>query len=144
MGRRLARELALKILYCYECGGGDITEIMKAILSKKKYQNGVKDFCRELVSKTINNLTSIDQTIAQVLKNWRYERVSLIDKLVLRIGTCEICYFDDIPYEATINEAIEIGKKYGTEDSGKFINGVLDAIGKESQKKRKDESSNNQ
>ncbi len=134
MSRRLARELALKILYWYECSGGDITEVINAILSKKRYKNGVRDFCRELVFRTVNNLPAIDQAIVKVLKNWRYERISLIDKLVLRLGTCEILYFDDIPYEATINEAIEIGKKYGTEESSKFINGILDAIGKGSQR----------
>jgi N utilization substance protein B len=65
-----------------------------------------------------------------VIQNWEYDRISVVDKIILQIGTCELVYFDDIPPQISINEAIEIGKKYGGNDSGRFINGVLDAIRK--------------
>ena len=137
MGRRLARELALKILYRYEEGDTNLSGILNAVLETKKYANGDKKFSRHLVDKTINNLSEIDANITKVLKNWPYDRISVIDKTILRLGTCEILYFDDIPPHVSINEAIEISKKYGGSDSSKFVNGILDAI------KRNYESSNN-
>ena len=128
MGRRQAREMALKILYCREEKGGTLEGLMDEIADRKKSTAVDRAFSRKLAEKTIAHLPEIDQAIIKVLKNWEYDRVSLIDKILLRIGTCEIIYFHDIPFQVTINEAIEIGKKYGGEDSGKFINGILDAI----------------
>ncbi len=135
MNRRLARELALKILYWYESGNGIINAIIQNILGKKKYKNGVKNFCKDLVLKVLENQAEIDKQISDVLRNWDYNRISVIDRIILRMGTCEILFFNDIPYQVSINEAIEIGKKYGTEDSGRFINGILDAIRKKEHKK---------
>jgi N utilization substance protein B len=130
MGRRLARELALKILYRYEEGDTDVARVLHAVLDRKNYSNGEKKFSRELVEKTIDNLSAIDTAIITVLENWPYDRISVIDKTILRIGACEILYFDDIPAQVSINEAIEISKKYGGSDSGKFVNGILDAVKK--------------
>jgi N utilization substance protein B len=137
MGRRLARELALKILYRYEEGNTNVVEILHTALDQKKYVSSDKKFSRHLVEQTINNLSEIDAVIIKVIKNWPYDRIAVIDKIILRLGTCEIIYFDDIPAQVSINEAIEISKKYGGSDSRKFVNGVLDAI------KRNYESSNN-
>lgn len=102
----------------------------------------MKNFSRKLVMATIDNIQSIDEQVKSVLQNWKYDRISTIDKLILRLGVCELLFFDDIPYEVTINEAVEMAKKYGNAESQKFVNGVLDAIVK---KKRinKNESSNN-
>jgi N utilization substance protein B len=130
MGRRLAREIALKILYRYEEGNTDVVGILHAVLDHKNYSNGEKKFSRELVEKTINNLSTIDTAIIGVLKNWPYDRIAVIDKTILRIGVCEILYCSDIPAQVSINEAIEISKKYSSGDSGKFVNGILDAIKK--------------
>jgi len=130
MGRRLARELALKILYRYEEGDRDLPGILAATLQRKKYADADKEFCTHLVKKTVSNLDDIDQHITKVLKNWPYNRVSVIDKVILRLGACEILYFQDIPPQVTINEAVELGKKFGGSDSSKFINGVIDAVRK--------------
>ena len=137
MGRRLARELALKALYRHEEGDANLLSILSTMFDGKKYSDSDKEFCRYLVDKTIKNLQNIDSNIIKVLKNWPYDRVSVVDKAILRLGTCEILYCDDIPVQVSINEAIEIGKKYGGSDSGKFINGILDAV------KKNHESSNN-
>lgn len=137
MGRRLARELALKILYRYEEGDTNLSKIMNDILEAKKYTEDDKTFSKQLAETTINNLSAIDAHIIEVLKNWPFDRISVIDKIILRLGTCELLYFKDIPAQVSINEAIEIGKKYGGGDSGRFINGVLDAV------KKHYESSNN-
>ncbi len=130
MGRRLARELALKILYRYEEGDSNLSKVMSDILEAKKYTEDDKTFSKQLAETTINNLSAIDAHIVEVLKNWPFDRISVIDKTILRLGTCELLYFKDIPAQVSINEAIEIGKKYGGGDSGRFINGVLDAIRK--------------
>jgi N utilization substance protein B len=137
MSRRLARELALKILYRYEEGDRDLPGILAATLQRKKYADTDKEFCTHLVKKTVSNLDDIDQHITKVLKNWPYNRVSVIDKVILRLGACEILYFHDIPPQVTINEAIELGKKFGGSDSSRFINGVIDAV------RKNYESSNN-
>ncbi|MGQ9533686.1 MAG: transcription antitermination factor NusB [bacterium] len=128
MSRRLARELALKILYCYISGRTEIFMILNEFLNKKKYQSTVKAFSRKLVMLTIENMQTIDEQVKSVLQNWNYDRISTIDKLILRLGVCELLFFDDIPYEVTINEAVEMAKKYGTTESQKFVNGVLDAV----------------
>ncbi|MGQ9464544.1 MAG: transcription antitermination factor NusB [bacterium] len=128
MSRRLARELALKILYCYISGRTEILMILNEFLNKKKYKSTVKAFSRKLVMLTIENMQTIDEQVKSVLQNWNYDRISTIDKLILRLGVCELLFFDDIPYEVTINEAVEMAKKYGTTESQKFVNGVLDAV----------------
>ena len=137
MGRRLARELALKILYRYEEGDSNLPEVIHAVLAGKKCPDADKDFSENLVQSTIKNLAKIDEHIVQVLENWPFDRIALIDKIILRLGTCEILYFDDIPSEVSINEAIELGKKYGGGDSSRFVNGILDAV------RKKYESGNN-
>jgi N utilization substance protein B len=137
MGRRLARELALKVLYRFEEGDTDLPSVIEKVLEAKKYQIQDKDFSRILVQRTVANLKELDKRISRVIENWEYDRISVVDKIILRIGACEIIYFDDIPPQISINEAIEIGKKYGGNDSGRFINGVLDAI------RKNHESSNN-
>jgi N utilization substance protein B len=136
MGRRLAREFALKILYRYEAGDRDLPGVCSAVLEAKKYSLEDTRFCRELVNKTVDRLDEIDHAIMAVLKNWEYDRISVIDRIILRLGTCEMLFFEDIPAQVSINEAIELGKRYGGSESGRFINGVLDAI------RKKYESSN--
>ncbi len=130
MGRRLARELALKVLYRFEEGETDIQKILQAVLEAKNYAQADKNFTKKLVEQTINNLAAVDTKIMEVLKNWPFDRIAVIDKTILRLGTCEILYFSDIPDRVSLNEAIEISKKYGGSDSSKFVNGVLDAIKK--------------
>ena len=131
MGRRLARELAMKVMYRYEEGERETDRVLDEVLSGKQYQENDKQFCQQLVTATVEHLEGIDQRIMRVIQNWPYDRISVIDKTILRIGTCELLYFDDIPAQVSINEAIEIGKRYGGTDSGRFINGVLDAVRKE-------------
>lgn len=118
----------MTILYCHEERGGPLTAVADQFLGSRATEAEDQAFVRQLVDRTIAHQDDIDRQIIQVLKNWEYQRVSLVDKIILRIGACEILYFDDIPFQVAINEAIEIGKKYGGEDSGKFINGILDAI----------------
>ncbi|MEO0138056.1 MAG: transcription antitermination factor NusB [candidate division WOR-3 bacterium] len=127
MSRRLARELALKILYAYE-SGRDGKQVIDEVLNKKKYQAGVKKFATALTMLTLENKDQIDSHIKKVLQNWEFDRIGTIDKLILRMGICEFLYFADIPVEVSINEAIELAKKFGADESNKFVNGILDAV----------------
>jgi transcription antitermination factor NusB len=74
------------------------------------------------------SIDRIDNLISHASKNWRMERMSYVDKSILRLGTFEILYMDEVPPKVTIDEAVELGKKFGTKDSGAFINGILDNI----------------
>ncbi|ONN27327.1 antitermination protein NusB [Thermosipho affectus] len=92
----------------------------------KKYVRGIRE-----------NILKIDEIISKYLKNWTLDRLSVTDRNILRLGTFELLYIDDIPIEVTLDEMIELGKAYGTENSGKFVNGVLDKIAKEEAPKEK-------
>ena len=133
----MARELAMKILYRYPEGDTDLPVVISSILEGKKYTTKDQVFCQALVDATLNNLPEIDREIVKVLENWSFNRIPIIDKTILRLGTCELLFLEEIPPQVSINEAIEIGKKYGDKDSGRFINGVLDAV------KRNNESRDN-
>jgi N utilization substance protein B len=82
----------------------------------------------------VKNLEAVDAVISKYTRNWGIERINNIDRNILRAAVYELLYCPDIPYKVSINEAIEVGKKYGTPDSGKFINGILDKIAKETEK----------
>lgn len=133
----MARELAMKILYRCADGDTDLPGVISSVLEGKKYTTKDKAFCQTLVDTTLNNLAEIDREIVKVLENWSFIRIPIIDKTILRLGTCEVLFLEEIPPQVSINEAIEIGKKYGDKDSGRFINGVLDAV------KRNNESRDN-
>lgn len=87
-----------------------------------------KKFANELVNQVIIHHKELDLRIKERVDNWEMGRIALIDKILLRIGICELFYFSEIPPKVTINECIEIAKNYSTAGSGKFINGILDAI----------------
>lgn len=125
--RREAREWALKSLYAHELSGNPLDLVLEQVLpedSSGKY----KDFTLLLVRRTIESRNQIDELIREHVEKWELDRIAVLDKLILRQAICEILFFDDIPPKVTINEAIEIAKKYSTEKSDKFINGVLDAV----------------
>ncbi len=133
----MARELAMKILYRHSEGDTDLPVVISSVLEGKKHTTKDQIFCQALVDATLNNLPEIDREIVKVLENWSFIRIPIIDKTILRLGTCELLFLEEIPPQVSINEAIEIGKKYGDKDSGRFINGILDAV------KRNNESRDN-
>ena len=95
----------------------------------------VKDFANDLVRGVYAHLEEIDALITKYATNWQLERMAVIDKNIMRLATYELMYADDVPPKVSINEAIDIAKKYGDKDSGKFVNGVLDKINKTEGKK---------
>ena len=96
-----------------------------------------KAFAQELIRKVLSNAEDLDNRIMQRVANWEMNRIALIDKILLRMGICELLHFPDIPPKVSINESIEIAKDYSTAGSAKFINGILDAILAEEKKEGK-------
>jgi N utilization substance protein B len=94
-------------------------------------------FAQELIRRVLANIEDLDERIIQRVTNWEMNRIALIDKILLRMGICELLHFPDIPPKVSINEAIEISKDYSTAGSAKFINGILDAILAEEKKEGK-------
>jgi len=130
--RRKARETVLEALYCYEIrGNACIDEIFEYCREIHQLDDEVAEFAKSLLKKTIENLDKLDNEIAAHVKNWDLNRLATIDKNVLRLGLAELSYFPDIPRKVSIDEAIELAKTYGTAESGRFVNGVLDALNKD-------------
>ena len=125
--RRIIREKALQILYAYEMNHEGHKETMLSLLEDVDDKSD-KEFANELITRVIKHSSELDSKIQERVANWEMNRIALIDKVLLRIGICELLYFPDIPPKVSINESIEIAKEYSTERSGKFINGILDAI----------------
>jgi transcription antitermination protein NusB len=125
--RRIVREKVLQILYAYEMNKESLSDHIEAILIDTTNETD-REFAVNLVNRVITHQDELDQRIKSRVANWEMNRIALIDKLLLRMGICEILYFQDIPPKVSINESIEIAKEFSTSGSGKFINGILDAI----------------
>jgi transcription antitermination factor NusB len=126
--RRKAREIALEALYRVELANDNIEAILKDILSRSKLKLDARNYAKRLTKETTAHLPEIDKIIKEVAENWEFSRIAIIDKNILRFAICEILYFDDIPPKVSLDEAIEIAKKYSTQNSGRFVNGVLDKV----------------
>ncbi|GJQ64465.1 MAG: N utilization substance protein B [Melioribacteraceae bacterium] len=125
--RRVLREKSLQVLYAFEMNKDGLRNLTEGILADVP-TDADKEFARVLINKVIANRDSLDDKIKERVDNWEMNRIALIDKLLLRIGIAELLFFPDIPPKVSINEVIEIAKDYSTGNSGKFINGILDAI----------------
>lgn len=125
--RRIVREKALQVLYAYEMNKDSFDLLMEDLYTEIKDEEDIL-FAKNLISKVIDNAKELDSWIHKRVNNWEMSRIALIDKILLRIGICELLYFPDIPPKVSINEAIEIAKIFSTAGSGKFINGILDAV----------------
>lgn len=129
--RRLIREKVLQILYAYEISKEPLQLIIEQQLGKFPKNTPEFEFAKFLIEQTVQHEKEIDNEIIKKVTNWELKRIAVIDKIILRMGICELFYFPDIPPKVTINEFVEIAKSYSTEKSGTFINGVLDSILKE-------------
>ena len=125
--RRIIREKVLQLLYAFEMNNENKEFMIKEILSDVE-ENADKEFANNLINQVFLHENELDDLIKGKVDNWDLSRIALIDRILLRMGICEIIYFSDIPPKVSINEAIEIAKVYSTSSSGKFINGILDAI----------------
>ncbi len=125
--RRVVRERVLQILYAFELNSESLQQLIDGLVVDLTDPID-KNFANELVNKVIIHRKDLDEKIKERVDNWEMGRIALIDKILLRMGICELFYFQEIPPKVSINECIEIAKVYSTAGSGKFINGILDAI----------------
>jgi N utilization substance protein B len=126
--RRLVRETVLQAVYAFLQSGESSSQILTSVVQESlKEDKEALRFGERLFLETIEYLSSWDGVIEQHIKNWEIQRLALIDKIILYIALTEFCYFPEIPTKVTINEAIDIAKKYSTAKSGRFVNGILDA-----------------
>ena len=136
--RRKAREIALQILYSSEFSNSEKLDLLDVFPDDKPADQDSTLFAKLLVSGTLEKKNEIDQMTEKLVKNWSIDRLSLIDRNIIRICAYEMIFLshaglneDVIPHAVSINEAVEIAKKFSTPDSGKFVNGVLDQLRKE-------------
>jgi transcription antitermination factor NusB len=130
--RTRARELAIKVLYQMDVAGllNSSEADLDRVLVEAGQEEDVSAFARDLVKGFLERRDVIDGRIEEVSHNWKLDRMAVIDRNVLRIGAYELMYRDDVPALVSINEAIEIAKKFSTRKSGSFVNGVLDSLRK--------------
>ena len=126
--RRETREKALQALYAHELSRDPISGVMDSVLNDLKENREEYDFAKQLVMGVVTHQSEIEMLIKAKVDHWEFDRIAVIDRMLLRMGICELLYFEDIPPKVTINESIEIAKAFSTEKSGQFINGVLDAV----------------
>ena len=123
--RRAARQCVLKALFAYQFSKNNT---IKQLVSKNPELKGNNDFIQSLFDIVLENMKLTENIIKSHLENWEIDRVALIDKILLKMGICEIYFIDDIPPKVTISEMVEIAKIYSTDESPVFINGILDAV----------------
>ena len=129
--RRTGRAYALQLLYARD--GDPATDLSGPVMSwagefDLEIEPTAQTFARDLVAAAVERAGEIDDLIASASKNWRIDRMSRVDRNILRLGACELLAFRDVPVKVVINEAVELAKRFGTAESSAFVNGVLDRI----------------
>ncbi len=126
--RRKARMFALQCQYAFAMSDNSMEQIIIDQLRERNEPEDVRLFAEALLKKTYSNVKEIDEMIKKRCRNWNFDRIALIDKLILRQSIAEFLYFEDIPPKVSIDEALELSKDFSTDKSSKFINGVLNAV----------------
>ena len=131
--RKLAREAVLQALYAKHVSNEEAKKVLHDILKRYEFDKMTKKFVEELFNSTIEFSDDLDKHIESNLDNWTIDRLNVIDKLIMQMSLCEMIYLKsyDISHKVTISSAIENAKKFSSEDSTSFVNGVLDSIYKE-------------
>ena len=133
--RHRAREAALQILYQWEVGRTDLAQATETLFgeqwpSGEPLSQELRTFAAELARETVLQLPTIDRLIAETSERWRPERMAVLDRLILRLGVCELLQRKGTPEPVIINEALELARTFSTEDAVRFINGMLDGVRK--------------
>lgn len=126
--RRIAREAVLQALYASAMTGEDSDKILKDILNRRSYESNLIKYITDLFESAMDNKEWCEDQIKSRLNNWEFDRVALLDRLLLIVAISEIYFVEDVPPKVSISEAIEIAKIYCNEDSSSFVNGVLDNV----------------
>jgi len=130
--RTRGRELALQLLYMVDARGDEaLLGVDDFLKLEAPDETEAHDFARQLLSGTLDKQEEIDSAISAAAQNWHLRRMALVDRNILRMAVYEMLHLKDIPAKVSINEAIELGKRFSTQQSGAFINGILDRIRRE-------------
>jgi N utilization substance protein B len=132
--RRKAREYALQMLFQWDITRDPVEQIAATFWENHDEPASVVDFARLLVTRTIEHVEEIDSLIQRHAENWRLDRMAVVDRNILRLATQEFLYDEETPKTVVINEAIEIARRFSSQESPQFINGILDSIKKELEK----------
>ena len=135
--RRKARESTLQILFQLEFNDSELENIFESFWQEKKASKEIKEYSRWLVEGIVSHRERIDRLIQSVSENWRIDRMALVDRNVLRIAVFELLCEERLAPAIVIDEAIEIAKKYSSEEAATFVNGILDAARKKIEKMQK-------
>src|SRR5438105_8790847 len=126
--RRKARELALQMLFQYDMAGNAPDMVVSTFEDLQKSKPTTREFAERICRGTVDHLAAIDDMIQAQAENWRLSRMAVVDRNIIRMSVYEFLYESDTPKLVIIDEAVEIAKKFGTEKSSQFINGILDGI----------------
>ena len=126
--RRRAREIALQVLYQLDLDPGDPKKVLSLHWENFQPSEQAREFCVRLVEGVLQNGKEIDRLIEEHSENWTLKRMAVVDRNILRLAAFELRYCPDIPFKVTLNEAVELAKKFGADDSSAFINGILDRV----------------
>jgi N utilization substance protein B len=128
--RRKARECALQLLFAQERGAMR-PEAVDAFWDESTAPDPAREYAEQLVTLVLEHQDEIDAVIARSAENWTLDRMSRVDRNLLRLAVCELFYVPDVPVRVALDEAIEIAKRFGGDDSGRFVNGILDRVARE-------------
>ncbi|HHY91726.1 MAG TPA: transcription antitermination factor NusB [Firmicutes bacterium] len=131
MGRRQGREAALKTLFQVELGGAEPKQALQATCEQEAIAAADVAFARELTEGVLGELAELDQVLGRFSTDWSVERMAILDKVILRLACYELLFRPDIPVAVSINEAVELAKRFSTPEAARFINGVLSAVARE-------------
>lgn len=126
--RRKSRELALQMLFQFDMSGNDVETIVNTFEELQKSRENTRSFAVKIFEGTVRELERIDEMIVQQADNWRLSRMAVVDRNIIRMSVYEFLHESETPKLVIIDEAIEIAKKFGTQKSSQFINGILDGI----------------
>jgi len=126
--RRQSRELAMQALFQSEFACTPIMEALQHLRDHFEASRKAYDYAREIVEGITAHWQEINELLRHHSRNWRMDRMSLVDRNILRVAIFELCYKDEVPASVAINEAIEVAKRYSTDEAGPFINGILDGL----------------
>jgi transcription antitermination protein NusB len=132
--RRVSRELAVQFLYQWDTVvkyRPTVPELLKKFWTLPELDESAKKFAEQLIQGILEHQEAIDTKIKSYSENWDFHRIAVVDRNILRLAIYELLFRDDIPPVVSINEAIDLAKKFSTEDSGRFVNGVLDRVKKD-------------
>ncbi len=131
--RTRAREVALQFIYRLDLMGFDKLSETEDYLREAELEDGVRDYARSLIVGVHENWERLNQEISLAAQNWDLGRMAVVDRNILRVGAYELLYREDVPPKVVVNEAVELGKRFSTEQTGSFVNGILDSIIKKEQ-----------